>query len=145
MKTIILSVIALLFLISCEKDQPNYCGEYIGFTETYMAGVSQYNQARRTITDNGEGTFKIHWWDSKDVNCYTVIENGEYLITNVEILAEPYCFVVKSKHFYQYCGKGKFIGDSLVEEGIMYHYVDSLSTRITVASTTWRGCFKILP
>lgn len=141
MKTLKL-ILLVLILTSCEKEQTNHNGTYFGSIEYYMAGKPQVTMSRRIISDNGAGTSKIHWWDSPAVDCYTVIESDTYPITNVEILNETYCYGAKQSNKMLFCGEGKFIGDSLIEEGIVYRMTEINNTYKLAESVTWRACFK---
>ncbi|MBV5346972.1 hypothetical protein JZU46_01980 [bacterium] len=143
MKTFLLFAFVLL-MTACEKQQTNYNGTYFGSIEFYLSGQQQVTMSRRIISDHDAGTTKIHWWDAPIVDCYTVIEGDSYPITNVEMLAETYCLGVKQSNKLLFCGKGTFIGDSLVEEGIVYHMTKIDDTYELAESVTWRACFKKL-
>ena len=132
----------LLLITACEKQQTDYNGTYFGTTELYLSGQQQTTMSRRIISNHEAGTTKIHWWDAPNVDCYTVIEGDTYTITNVEILAETYCYGVKQSNKLLFCGKGRFIGDSLIEEGIVYHMTKINNTYELAESVTWRACFK---
>lgn len=135
-------ILFLFILASCEKETPVYTGTYTGEITYYLSGQPQKTVARREISNGTDGTVIIHWWDAPDVNCYTIIENGEYQINNVEILAETYCYGVKQSNKLVFCGVGKFIGDSLVESGIVYHFITTDDGYSSSESGTWRGYFK---
>jgi len=134
--------LAILLLTSCEKQEPSHNGTYTGTITYYLTGYQQQTTSSRQITDNGDGTTKIHWWDAPDVNCYTVISDGSYPINNVEIISEPYCNGVKQKNKLLFIGIGKFIGDSLIESGIVYHFTNIGSTFENSESGTWHATFK---
>lgn len=138
----LLITLVIIAFSSCEKAETTYNGTYYGPIEYHLSGIKQETTARRIITDNGEGSVKIHWWDAPPVDCYTVITEGSYPINNVEILSEPYCNGVKQKDMLVFCGRGTFIGDSLVEKGIVYHYTNIGSSFENTESGTWIAKFK---
>lgn len=139
-----LLAIAFIALTSCEKEEPDYNGTYYGQIEYRLTGFPPVTTARRIVTDHSEeaGMKKIHWLDAPDINCYTVVLDGEYSIWNLDIIAEPYCLGVKQKNRLSFCGTGKFIGDSLVEEGIVYHFTNVDTEYEQCESGTWRASFK---
>lgn len=136
-------LLLLLLLAGCTKVQESHNGTYYGTVEYMLPGYAQQTTCRRVISDNTAGTTKIHWFDAPVVDCYTVIENDMYPITNVTIVAD-YQIGPCSKNKLVFCGEGKFIGDSLIETGIVYHFTEQDTTYVLSGSGSWRGCFKKL-
>ena len=137
-----ITLVTLTLFTSCEKEPISHNGTYYGTITYYLSGEPQLTTARRIISNNGEGTTQFHWWDAPPVDCYSVITNNSYPINNVEIFSDPTCNGVKQKDKLLFNGKGTFIGDSLVEEGIVYHYTNINTEQEQCESGTWRAYFK---
>jgi len=129
----ILIVVGLaVLLLSCEKQtECNLLGTYRGTITYNLPTYHQTTQASRIITAYDGEIIKIRWWESRDVNCYTIPEGNQYPICNVIIPSTPSC---ADSVFLSHSGIGILHGDSLIESGTV-HYIKWISGELVTDET----------
>lgn len=134
MNKIFLGLLTLL-LASCQKEEESssYAGEYSGTWEYSTPYFHKENMAAyRNIVENESELLVTTNWSTGELQ--TALPNGNgYSYRTFEILANNSC----QMQFVTITGNGRFVGDSLFEEGTLTFVTDNCTYK-----GTWNSKLK---